>query len=119
MARTVSLTPGKRVLFLTKDFELIRKQLRGELDLTMDEVEPADLLDDGLRVVLQGPFVVLLLLGQKSLVSADHGIVDVVAAGQAADSDGTSSARPCLGDSCLARYSAAAALRDSMAQPRA
>ena len=30
--RTVSLTPGKRVLFLTKDFELIRRQLAGELD---------------------------------------------------------------------------------------
>ena len=29
---TVSLTPGKRVLFLTRDFELIRKQLRCELD---------------------------------------------------------------------------------------
>ena len=28
-----SLTPGKRVLFLTKDPELIRRQLRGELDL--------------------------------------------------------------------------------------
>lgn len=43
---TVSLTPGKRVLFLTKDYDLIRKQLAGELDLTMDDVSPADLLDD-------------------------------------------------------------------------
>jgi 3-isopropylmalate/(R)-2-methylmalate dehydratase large subunit len=43
---TVSLTPGKRVLFLTRDFELIRKQLRGELDLTMNDVAPGDLLDD-------------------------------------------------------------------------
>jgi 3-isopropylmalate/(R)-2-methylmalate dehydratase large subunit len=44
---TVSLTPGKRVLFLTRDFALIRKQLRGELDLTMDrDVAPDDLLDD-------------------------------------------------------------------------
>jgi 3-isopropylmalate/(R)-2-methylmalate dehydratase large subunit len=43
---TVSLTPGKRVLFLTKDYDLIRKQLQGELDLTMDDVAPADLLDD-------------------------------------------------------------------------
>lgn len=41
-----SLTPGKRVLFLTKDPELIRKQLRGELNLTMDDVAVADLLDD-------------------------------------------------------------------------
>jgi len=43
---TVTLTAGKRVLFLTRDFELIRKQLRGELDLTMDDVSPDDLLDD-------------------------------------------------------------------------
>jgi len=44
--QTVSLTPGKRVLFLTKDYELIRMQLRGELDLRMAEVDPAVLLDD-------------------------------------------------------------------------
>ena len=46
MGGSISLLPGKRVLFLTKDFELIRKQLRGELDLTLDDVQPADLLDD-------------------------------------------------------------------------
>jgi 3-isopropylmalate/(R)-2-methylmalate dehydratase large subunit len=45
-ASTVQLTPGKRVLFLTKDAELIRRQLRGELDLTMDDVTVDDLLDD-------------------------------------------------------------------------
>src|SRR3984893_12504566 len=42
----VSLTPGKRVLFLTKDPELIRRQLRGELDLRMDQLTVEDLLDD-------------------------------------------------------------------------
>jgi len=42
----VRLTPGKRVLFLTKDAELIRRQLRGELDLKMSDLDPADLLDD-------------------------------------------------------------------------
>jgi len=42
----VSLTPGKRVLFLTKDPELVRRQLRGELDLLMKDVRPGDLLDD-------------------------------------------------------------------------
>ena len=31
--RSVSLTPGRRVLFLTRDPDLIRRQLRGELDL--------------------------------------------------------------------------------------
>jgi len=46
MPATVSLTPGKRVLFLTKDPELIRRQLRGELDLRMEDVRVADLMDD-------------------------------------------------------------------------
>ena len=39
-SRVVRSTPGKRVLFLTKDLELIRAQLRGELDLRMDDVDP-------------------------------------------------------------------------------
>jgi 3-isopropylmalate/(R)-2-methylmalate dehydratase large subunit len=42
----IRLTPGKRVLFLTKDPELIRKQLRGELDLQMKDLRIEDLLDD-------------------------------------------------------------------------
>ncbi|HEX2642532.1 MAG TPA: aconitase family protein [Thermoanaerobaculia bacterium] len=42
----VRLTPGKRVLFLTKDPELIRRQLRGELDLRMEDLAVEDLLDD-------------------------------------------------------------------------
>ncbi|HEU4734486.1 MAG TPA: aconitase family protein [Kofleriaceae bacterium] len=41
-----SLTPGKRVLYLTKDPEKIRQQLAGTLTLTMNDVTPADLLDD-------------------------------------------------------------------------
>jgi len=43
---TIRLTPGKRVLFLTKDPELIRRQLRGELDLQMKDLSIDDLLDD-------------------------------------------------------------------------
>ncbi|RMH40670.1 MAG: aconitate hydratase, partial [Deltaproteobacteria bacterium] len=43
---TFRLTPGKRVLFLTKDPDLIKRQLAGELDLTMDDVSVDDLLDD-------------------------------------------------------------------------
>ncbi len=39
--QVVRLTPGKRVLFLTKDPELIRRQLRGELDLRADAAGPA------------------------------------------------------------------------------
>jgi homoaconitase/3-isopropylmalate dehydratase large subunit len=42
----IRLTPGKRVLFLTKDPELIRRQLRGELDLRMEDLSVDDLLDD-------------------------------------------------------------------------
>ncbi|MFT7464068.1 MAG: 3-isopropylmalate/(R)-2-methylmalate dehydratase large subunit [Pseudohongiellaceae bacterium] len=44
--RTVSLTPGKRVLFLTKDLDLIGQQLRGEIDLKMEDLSIDDLLDD-------------------------------------------------------------------------
>ncbi len=44
--QAVSLTPGKRVLFLTRDPERIRQQLRGELNLRMQDVRPEDLMDD-------------------------------------------------------------------------
>ncbi len=42
----VRITPGKRVLFLTKDHDLIRRQLTGELDLRMEDLAVEDLLDD-------------------------------------------------------------------------
>jgi len=42
----IHLSPGKRVLFLTKDPDLIRRQLAGDLDLTMDDLTVEDLLDD-------------------------------------------------------------------------
>ncbi len=43
---TVRLTSGKRILFLTKDPELIRRQLDGTLDLKMSDLKISDLLDD-------------------------------------------------------------------------
>ncbi len=46
MTRRFSLTPGKRILFLTKDPDLIRRQLAGELTLRMTDLSPGDLLDD-------------------------------------------------------------------------
>jgi len=46
VARRFALTPGKRVLYLTKDPEQIRQQLAGTLTLTMNDVAPGDLLDD-------------------------------------------------------------------------
>ncbi len=42
----MSLTPGKRVLFLTKDPERIRGQLAGTLDLRMADLSVDELLDD-------------------------------------------------------------------------
>ena len=42
----ISLTPGKRVLFLTKNLELIRKQLYEGLNLKMKNLSVEDLLDD-------------------------------------------------------------------------
>ena len=44
--KTVRLTPGKRILFLTKDPETVRKQLRGELNLLMKDLKVEDLMDD-------------------------------------------------------------------------
>jgi 3-isopropylmalate/(R)-2-methylmalate dehydratase large subunit len=44
--RVVRLDPRKRVLFLTKDLGAIRRQLSGELDLRMEEIDPSELLDD-------------------------------------------------------------------------
>ncbi|MBO86719.1 MAG: aconitate hydratase [Deltaproteobacteria bacterium] len=43
---TVSLSAGKRVLFLTKDLELIRQQLYEGLNLRMEDLAVEDLLDD-------------------------------------------------------------------------
>ena len=44
--REIRLTPGKRVLFLTKDLELIEKQLYEGLELRMEDLTVEDLLDD-------------------------------------------------------------------------
>jgi 3-isopropylmalate/(R)-2-methylmalate dehydratase large subunit len=44
--RIQRLTPGKRVLFLTKDSDLIRRQLAGEVDFRMEDLSVDDLLDD-------------------------------------------------------------------------
>ena len=42
----ISLTPGKRVLFLTKNLDLIKQQLYDGLNLEMSDIKPDDLLDD-------------------------------------------------------------------------
>ena len=45
-AENIALTPGKRVLFLTKDLDLIKQQLYDGLDLRMEDLTVDDLLDD-------------------------------------------------------------------------
>ena len=42
----ISLTPGKRILFLTKNLDLIRQQLYDGLNLSMSDFTVDDLLDD-------------------------------------------------------------------------
>lgn len=42
----IKLDPKKRVLFLTKDLSLIKRQLYDGLDLRMKDLHPSDLLDD-------------------------------------------------------------------------
>src|SRR5688572_12087644 len=46
MDGSFALTPGKRVLYLTKDPERVRQQLAGTLTLRMSDVSPDELLDD-------------------------------------------------------------------------
>src|SRR5690606_7619805 len=46
LPKTVKLNPDKRVLFLTKDLELIKKQLYEGLNLRMADLRVEDLLDD-------------------------------------------------------------------------
>ena len=43
---TFRITPGKRVLFLTRDPALIARQRGGSLDLRMRDLSVADLQDD-------------------------------------------------------------------------
>ena len=74
--RTIALTPGKRILFLTKDPEVIRRQLRGELDLRMAEVDPADLLDDINTDVMTPAWVCFSWRPEEIAANAYAGLVD-------------------------------------------
>ena len=46
MPSRIALNPAKRVLFLTKDVDVLKRQLVGDLDLTLDDIAPEQLLDD-------------------------------------------------------------------------
>ena len=74
-SRVVALT-GKRVLFLTKDLEQIRAQLRGELDLSMEDVRPEDLLDDINTDVMTPAWVCFRHLPEAIALDAYAGLVD-------------------------------------------
>ncbi len=74
--RSVALTPGKRVLFLFKDLELIRRQLRGEVQYSMRDVDPADLLDDINTDVMTPAWVCFRHKPEDIALDAYAGLID-------------------------------------------
>ena len=75
-SRFVRLDPHKRVLFLTKDPAVIRRQLAGDLDLEMGEVDPADLLDDINTDVMTPAWVCFRHRPEDIALDAYAGLVD-------------------------------------------
>src|SRR5207237_5122392 len=97
-ASIITLTPGKRVLFLTKDPELIKRQLSGELDLQMTDLRVEDLMDDINTDMMTPAWVCFdykpediarnayagLVVNGERVVATDallHGTVDVIVSG--------------------------------------
>ncbi|MBK6940718.1 MAG: aconitate hydratase [Planctomycetes bacterium] len=78
--RVVALNPGKRVLFLTKDTNLVRRQLAGELNLRMKDVRAEDLLDDINTDVMTPAWVCFRHRPEDIALDAYAGLLD--AAGQ-------------------------------------
>ena len=74
--REIRLTPGKRVLFLTKDLELIRKQLYEGLDLRMADLRVEDLLDDINTDVMTPAWVCFRHRPEDIALDAYAGLVD-------------------------------------------
>jgi 3-isopropylmalate/(R)-2-methylmalate dehydratase large subunit len=74
--KVVRLDPAKRVLFLTKDLARIGKQLAGELDLRMEDVDPADLLDDINTDVMTPAWVCFRHKPEDIALDAYAGLVD-------------------------------------------
>ncbi len=72
----VALEPPKRVLFLTKDLDLLRAQLRGEVDLRMGELDPASLLDDINTDVMTPAWVCFRHRPEDIALDAYAGLVD-------------------------------------------
>jgi 3-isopropylmalate/(R)-2-methylmalate dehydratase large subunit len=74
--REIRLTPGKRVLFLAKDLELIRKQLYEGLDLRMEDLSVEDLLDDINTDVMTPAWVCFRHRPEDIALDAYAGLVD-------------------------------------------
>ncbi|MFN0205236.1 MAG: aconitase family protein [Planctomycetota bacterium] len=72
----ISLTPGKRVLFLTKDLELIRAQLAGKVNLRMRDVKVDDLLDDINTDVMTPAWVCFRHKPEDIALDAYAGLID-------------------------------------------
>jgi 3-isopropylmalate/(R)-2-methylmalate dehydratase large subunit len=72
----IRLNPEKRVLFLTKDLDLIRRQLHDGLNLQMSELTSADLLDDINTDVMTPAWVCFDHLPAEIAKNAYAGLVD-------------------------------------------
>lgn len=74
--RVVALDPERRVLYLFKDLEKIRAQLRGEVTYRMKDVNPADLLDDINTDVMTPAWVCFRHRPEDIALDAYAGLVD-------------------------------------------
>ncbi|MHC4261944.1 MAG: aconitase family protein [Planctomycetota bacterium] len=75
-SRVVKLDPERRILFLFKDLEKIRAQLRGEATFAMSEVDPGDLLDDINTDVMTPAWVCFRHKPEDIALDAYAGLVD-------------------------------------------
>jgi 3-isopropylmalate/(R)-2-methylmalate dehydratase large subunit len=74
--RVVRLERGARVLFLTKDLGLIRRQLARELELRMESVDHKDLLDDINTDVMTPAWVCFRHKPEDIALDAYAGLID-------------------------------------------
>lgn len=74
--RVVRLDPNKRILFLFKDVEKIRAQLRGDVRFHIRDVDPKDLLDDINTDVMTPAWVCFRHRPEDIALDAYAGLVD-------------------------------------------
>lgn len=75
-SRVVRLPEGAKVLYLTKDLARISAQLDGSLTLSMDEVQPSELLDDINTDVMTPAWVCFRHKPEDIALDAYAGLVD-------------------------------------------